>query len=290
MNFFRVHTKKSKQSLNINIPCILCIAAIVIAASGLAIYRRHISDDNNLHDSLEHFFEWEVYSIKEESWWCTSECQELADKIIKCQKIDGGWTKDMHTTAAGVWSMSTIDNNATWGQVRFLAKCFSANGNNEYKSACIRGIECMLEMQYENGGWPQIADTEGDYHAHITFNDNAMTEVMETLKMISDRSEQDGFSWVDDELACSSSEAFEEGLDCILKCQIMVDGRLTAWCQQYDEKTLEPAGGRDYELPSICTKESTGIVRLLQTIPDRTPEIETSIQSAIAWFDVWAVR
>ena len=38
--------------------------------------------------------------------------------------------------------------------------------------------------------------------------------------------------------------AFRRGMDCILKCQVVIDGSPTVWCAQHDEITLAPAMGR----------------------------------------------
>ena len=259
----------------------LMVSAViaVLAISGVLLYGK-----NTDQDSVYKGFEWESYRLKEDLWWNSPDCSSIADDIIKCQKPDGGWTKDMHTGSTGAWGKSTIDNCATWGQIRFLAKCYSATGKEEYKDSCSRGIDFLLNTQYENGGWPQIPGTE-DYHAHITFNDDVMTRVMETLKLAAEKSGEDGFAWVDDKLAGRCAEAFDKGVECILRCQIKVNGKPTAWCQQYDEVTLEPAGGRAYELPSICTRESVGIVQLMKSLRNPPTEVQTSIQSAIEWFD-----
>lgn len=48
--------------------------------------------------------------------------------------------------------------------------------------------------------------------------------------------------------------------------------------------TLKPASGRAYELPSICTSESVGIVNYLKGISNPSSEITNAINSAINWF------
>lgn len=50
-------------------------------------------------------------------------------------------------------------------------------------------------------------------------------------------------------------------------------------------KCQKPAGGRAYELPFICTRESVGIVQLMKSLRNPPTEVQTSIQSAIEWFD-----
>ena len=55
--------------------------------------------------------------------------------------------------------------------------------------------------------------------------------------------------------------------ECILATQIIKDGEPSVWCQQNDRETLKPAPARAYELPSYCSAESAGIVRLLMELP-----------------------
>lgn len=70
----------------------------------------------------ENDFSWKNYEKKDSSWWKSSEAIGIADEIVKYQLSDGGWRKDMKTSTSGSWNKSTIDNNATWGQIYYLAK------------------------------------------------------------------------------------------------------------------------------------------------------------------------
>ena len=80
-------------------------------------------------------------------------------------------------------------------------------------------------------------------------------------------------------------DAVGRGIACILKCQIVVKGRKTAWCQQHDEITLKPAQGRVSENPSISGAESVGVVRFLMTIERPSAEVIDAVKGAVAWFD-----
>ncbi|MBQ9899194.1 MAG: pectate lyase, partial [Ruminococcus sp.] len=193
-------------------------------------------------------FSWSTYSKKDASWWSSSEAIGIADEIVQYQLSDGGWRKDMKTETTGSWNKSTIDNNATWGQIRFLAKIYSATGTEKYKTSCLKGIDLLLNGQYSNGGWPQVFNDPGTYHAHITFNDTAMVAVLRVLQDVYNGAE--GFDFVDSTRRQSAKNAVDKGVECILNCQINVNGTLTAWGQQHDENTLAPAGARAYELPS----------------------------------------
>jgi PelA/Pel-15E family pectate lyase len=79
--------------------------------------------------------------------------------------------------------------------------------------------------------------------------------------------------------------AFTKGIDCILKTQINDAGKPTAWCQQHNEITLEPAWARKFEPPSICNGESSGIVLLLMRINNPSKEIKGAVENAVAWFE-----
>lgn len=201
------------------------------------------------------------------------------EEILANQLPDGGWKKNYATTS-GTWASTTIDNKATYTEIRKLMAEYTKTQNEVYIEAAIRGINCLLEMQYDNGGWPQIRNGKG-YHACITYNDNAMVNVMILLDEIANQ--KGDFAVIDDNLAKSCKKAVDKGLECILKTQVVVDGKLTIWGQQHDAETLEPAGARAYELPSLCTSESAAIVKFLLTRPE-TPEVKAAITSAANWF------
>ncbi|MCD8260363.1 MAG: pectate lyase [Bacteroides sp.] len=79
--------------------------------------------------------------------------------------------------------------------------------------------------------------------------------------------------------------AFHKGVECILKTQIRRDGKLTAWCAQYDPVTLEPAKARAYELISLSGQESDNIVLFLMSLENPSQEIINAIEGAVAWFE-----
>lgn len=201
------------------------------------------------------------------------------EQILRNQRPDGGWRKDYSVTS-GEWAKSTIDNKATYTEIRRLAAEYTKTRDSRYSDAAVRGIHFLLNMQYANGGWPQIYQGTG-YHRHITYNDNAMINVMLLLDDVANR--RGDFAFVNTSLADQSRAAVTRGVDCILRTQVVAGGRLTAWGQQHDSVSLAPAGARSYEVPSLTASESTGIVRFLKTRP-QTSQIRASIQAAEAWF------
>ena len=233
----------------------------------------------------ENDFKWSSYSKKDQSWWKGSEAAALADEMIAYQLSDGGWRKDMKTATTGSWNKSTIDNNATWGQIRFLANVYNATGTQKYKTACLKGLDLLINGQYSNGGWPQVFNDAGTYHAHITYNDSAMVQVLNIMLEVSQK--KGAFAWVDSNYQSKANNAVDKGIKCILNTQIKINGTLTAWGQQHDENTLAPAGARAYELPSVCTSESAGVVDFLRALPEskQSADVIRSINAAVRWFD-----
>jgi PelA/Pel-15E family pectate lyase len=166
--------------------------------------------------------------------------------------------------------------------MRILAETYQQTSDPRYREAFLRGLRFTLAAQYENGGWPQFYPNPSGYHAHITFNDNAMIGVMRILREIAEGKEPFGF--VEPSLRDRCGAAVKKGIDCILKCQIEVNGKKTAWCAQHDSKTLLPAAARSYELASISGSESVGIVEFLMQTENPDENIIDAVESAVAWF------
>lgn len=229
-------------------------------------------------------------------WFQTAEAIRVAENLLFYQFNTGGWDKNIDM--AKVLSKkeipyllkrknakrdSTIDNNATTTQILFLAKVFASTNQNRFKDGVVKGINYLLEAQYPNGGWAQYYPVNpSSYSAHITFNDNAMINVMVLLKTVL---EDDMFTFIDGDTKIKIQAALKKGLEIILKTQIVINGKKTAWCAQHYEDTLLPAPARSYELESISGYESIGIIRYLMSIQNPSTEVIDAVQSAIAWFD-----
>ncbi len=230
---------------------------------------------------------------------------DLSDAVVKAENLvswqmdHGGWTKAMPYDRAwngvekkssqlgldGVTEIGTIDNNATINELRFISQVYRASGDEKFKASVRKGIGFLLAMQYETGGWPQVYPQRGGYSDYVTFNDNAMINVLDLIDDIASKRYPFDTDLIDAETIALLELAREKGVAYILKSQIEVDGQLTAWCAQHDPITYEPMLARAYEHPSISGSESVGIVRYLMSYPNQTAEIKRSIESALQWFD-----
>jgi PelA/Pel-15E family pectate lyase len=222
----------------------------------------------------------------------------LADKMMVYQLPNGGWGKHnsdkknvdytlkidpklLKIIKANDNDLATIDNNATSKEINGLIKAYSTTKNQAYLKSAEKGIQYLLSMQYENGGFPQYFPNSAIYRKQVTYNDNAMINVLTILYNISEGKE--GFDAVNSQLKEKSKVALQKGIACILKTQIPQNGKLSIWADQYNEVTLKPEKARAFEPMSLATGESVNIVKFLMMQPV-TPEIEKSIKSAVQWF------
>ncbi|MHC4344462.1 MAG: pectate lyase [Planctomycetota bacterium] len=232
---------------------------------------------------------WFPYEKHSDEWFRSWMAETIGDNMVSYQSETGAWPKNMRMEAHGYqgekftknWD-SSIDNGTTHTQMNFLAKLYYATGKKRFRDSFVKGLDWLLEAQYDNGGWPQRYPLCGDYGDFITFNDNAMVGVMQLLRSVIERPESD---LVDAQRRKKVKQAYDKGLDCILNCQVVIDGRRTAWSQQHDPSTLEPRRGRSYEPPSISGGESAGIVFFLMSIKEPSEQVIRAVHDAVAWYE-----
>ena len=226
------------------------------------------------------------YLKNPDAWFKTSDAARIEENILSHQSDLGGWPKNEDTTAKPFTGdrahiKPTFDNNATTDELRFLARIQNAMHDTRSREAFERGFDYILKAQYPTGGWPQYFPPDTKYHRRITFNDNSMVRLMEFLR---ESCTSDRYAFLDAARKKAAREAFDRGIGCILKCQIRVDGRLTAWCAQHDENDYSPQQGRAFELTSISGSESVGITRLLMSLDPPGPDVIRAVEAAVAWF------
>jgi PelA/Pel-15E family pectate lyase len=230
---------------------------------------------------------WDQYAKNPDSWYKSEEGIRIANNILSWQSPSGSWPKNISTTSEPFTAdpnslEGTFDNNATTNEIRFLARAFLAAKDNRYKQAVLKGIDTILKAQYPNGGWPQYYPLRSNYSRHITFNDNCMVNLMNLLR---DVAISPNFDFIDFSSRNTAQRSFDRGVDCILNCQIKVNGKLTIWCAQHDEKTLAPQLARSYELASLSGSESKGVLDLLMSLDNPSPKVIEAIKTGAKWFD-----
>ncbi len=277
----------------------LCASAFPVVAASAGREGRSI-DLSGFHDSAHHwrFFRDEsrvIHVIPDQPSYAPAQVREIVANILLFQRENGGWPKDYDMAAilteeqkASVRATysapdTSFDNGNIHSQVTYLARAYSQCAVPTWREACERGFDFLLAAQYPNGGFPQRHPHPKGFHAHITFNDFVMIGILETLEAAA--GDEPHFAWLDPARREAAREAVRRGVECILRCQICVEGRLTGWCQQHDEVTYEPRPARTFELASLCPQDTTAILGFLMHRESPEPGIVQAVDAAIAWLD-----
>lgn len=232
-------------------------------------------------------------------WFAGEEAGALADIVLSYQTPAGGWSKKTGYSKGArqpgmQWSsqydpgssphyLGTFDNRSTTEQLQFLASVAQATGRDDCREAVLRGIDYVLAAQFPNGGWPQVFPLEGDYHDNITFNDDAMTHVLNLLRELV--SDDPRFAFVPEDKRAAAAAALRRGVDCAIRLQVRQDGGPAGWCAQYDPLTLAPAEARGMEPVALGSVESSNLLKLLMKLEDPRPELVAAIEGGLDWLE-----
>lgn len=210
------------------------------------------------------------------------------------QRAVGGWPKNVdmarplspaereRLSAQRGQADATLDNGATWSQLRFLARVLAAGGPaRPLRASFLDGLDYLLRAQYPNGGWPQFFPLRRDYSRHVTFNDGAMVGALRLVRDVA--AGREPFAFVDGARRAAAGAAAARGVTLILRAQVRQEGRLAGWGAQHDEVTLAPCAARAYELPSLASKETGEIVELLMEVEKPGPDVVAAVEGAVAW-------
>lgn len=228
-------------------------------------------------------------------WYASSEARVTADRIVAGQSKIGAWPKGMdYTQPAGAPGATprdaapTFDNNATVSELRFLARVISQADESlparaGWVAAFERGLRYIFAAQYPNGGFPQYYPLRGGYHDGITFNDDAMVNVLEVLRDAA--AGKKTYAFLAEDVRQECRQRFAHAVECILATQLQRhDGRRTVWCQQYDPLSLRAAAARNFEPVAEASRESASITLLLMSLPKPSAEVVAAVEAAVAWF------
>ncbi|HEX73211.1 MAG TPA: hypothetical protein ENN65_07845 [Candidatus Hydrogenedentes bacterium] len=195
--------------------------------------------------------------------------------LLAMQTPEGGFPHEGNP-AGPTPKMGTFDDDTTTGALNFLIDWWQYTGKAEDWKAVERVGEFLLLSQYsDSGGWPQAyPPPSGGYAKCITFNDNAMTNVIKALLRLH---------------AITGGERYlaaaKKGGDCIIRLQGGPGEEI--WAQQYDPETLAPAWARNFEPPGYSTAESIGVCNILIDLYLATGEDRylEPLPKAFGWYE-----
>jgi pectate lyase len=105
------------------------------------------------------------------------------------------------------------------------------------------------------------------------------------MNLLRDVADSHDFAFLDSDRRKAARKSFDRGIQCILKCQIIVNGKPTVWCAQHDELDYSPRPARTYELVSLSGSESSGILELLMSLDHPSPEVIRAIKAGAEWYE-----
>lgn len=252
--------------------------------------KEHKEVEINLEKFADGIHHWELFAEDlDYKRLDTNEYEAIADNIVQFQNADGGWPKNMDwladfdvdsmkNTLSDHNTKSTFDNDNTHPQIDFLAKMYTRTGKAGYKKSAEKGLRYILDTQHKSGGW-RGWDVDG-----ITYNDNVMVGIMQVLLDI--KQGKSYYRWVHPSMHEELIQALDRALNVTLRCQITGNGQKKGWCQQHDHETLKPVQGRSYELPSVASRETVGIVHFLMRIENPDERVIAAIENAVSWLEI----
>lgn len=219
----------------------------------------------------------------------------IAHNLLLYQRDNGGWPENKNLLLklspqekATLLSEKTrldssLDNRNTWPQIRYLAYAYQRTLNPAFQEAVLKGLDYLLQNQYENGGWAHSPPATGGYRSQITITDEVMSGVLTLLRDIA--TQEPPFEFLDDQLVTRVYMAWRKGEELLLDLQVQINGELTIWAGQYDRLTLAPVGARAFELSGLVSSESVDVVRYFMAEKNPDKRITMAVDSAIAWFE-----
>jgi PelA/Pel-15E family pectate lyase len=227
------------------------------------------------------------------AWLRSDEGRRMVDAVLSYQTPSGGWSKHVDMTGrprqpgesyysenAGWQYIATIDNDSTTEELRLVAAALAATGDARLRTAFDRGVAYLLAAQFPNGGWPQVFPLQGGYHDALTYNDEAIVNVMRLLGDVA----AGRLGSPSAETRKAAAAAVTRGLASIVATQVVEGGTRAVWAQQHDPLTLVPVPARSYELAGLCGKESAGVTMYLMSLPSPDPAVVGAVHAAVAWF------
>lgn len=248
--------------------------------------------------SMGYLFLDAYHTTKDEYYYQAA--QKVAHALIWGQLPEGGWNymidfagdrslKQWYKTIGkNGWRLeefhryygnSTFDDDVTSNAARFLLCMYLEKQEPQYKPSLEKAIDCILNAQYPNGGWPQrypkkkdLNEDDGiDYTGYYTFNDDVIWENIQFL------------------LQCYEVLGEVRFLDPILRGMdfyLLSQDACGAWGQQLS-LDMKVAGARSYEPAAFLSQTTYVNAMLLLTFYQYTGDRRflSRVPDAIKWLE-----
>lgn len=271
---------------------VLLMAGAVLTFAGAACAQAPLPLDG-FQDAIHH---WQMKGGEDYPRHDPDNTQAIADNLLLLQRDHGGWVQNRDPlkvlTEADVEALmaekaevvGSFDNRNVFTQIGYLMGAYDRLGDARYLDGAKRGLDYLIANQIQTcGGWPHTVPPRSAYQGRITVADEVFSGPLTLLRSIAEaRAPMDGF---DEDARTQAADALARGEACLLKLQVRQGGTLAGWAGQYDPVTLQPMGGRSFELPAVVSAETVEILRYLMSIEAPSPEIIASVKGGVEWLE-----
>ena len=105
-----------------------------------------------------------ITELEDDTWYASDEAVKIAENVLLYQRDIGGWPKNIQMqeplsdkqkkellVLKSEPKGCTTDNGATCQEMMFLSKVYKHHPDEKYRKAFLKGIDYLLEAQYDNG-------------------------------------------------------------------------------------------------------------------------------------------
>lgn len=245
-----------------------------------------------LNVKAQHIQNWAVEETAYRgNFFLTDQAIQTADNVLLYQLSDGGWPKGIYypsvlspaeianVSNAKSQMSSCLAGRSTLAEIHFLCYMYQNSARRKYKKAAEDGISFLIKSQFDNGGWPLLI---GEAHPVISLSDNSFIEVMTQIWRISEGKMP--YDFVSDDLRKKCAEAFNNGINFILRTQCYQNDKPAIWFSCYDAQTLQPIAGSAQELKALNTQISDNLTTLLMSLSNPPEHVTRAIEGAVSWY------
>ncbi len=206
------------------------------------------------------------------------------DHILGAQYTNGGWPQFSPPPTKSYHRHITFNDDTIRRLLEFLREV--AGPQKVGRRLLPSRLDAGSGLNGESGEAQVVRTASGVAAGAASTNESAAAARQEPSPYQPDKpGAADDFAFIDPTRRAKAAAAFAKGIDCIVKCQIRVDGKFTVWCAQHDEITLEPRPARAFELTSLSGAESAGLLIFLMSLDQPSPEVVKAVHAGATWFD-----
>lgn len=145
--------------------------------------------------------------------------------------------------------------------------------------AYLRVIEHVLRAQLPNGCWPRTYPLRGGGDDAVVIDHPGLLSVLWFLRPVANGE----LLHVDNALLRRAEQGLLRGVECVLRSQVVVDGRRTGWGGRLDPLTLAPLGRDADGAAGLSAHATPWLAQFLMALETNDARVAAAVHGAAAW-------